>query len=63
MAEHKRLVSDLKDQYTDACDWNLRYKGAFKGIHGSELGAFISAMQKPLELGEGGGEERREGRR
>ncbi len=53
MAEHKRLVGDLKGQYDEACDWNLRYKAAFKGIHGSELGSFISAMQKPLELGKG----------
>ena len=51
-AEHKRLVGDLRDQYADAHEWNMRYKDAFKGIHGSELGAFISAMQKPLELGE-----------
>ena len=51
MAEHKRLVGDLKGQYDEACDWNLRYKAAFKGIHGSELGSFINAMQKPLELG------------
>ena len=56
MAEHKRLVGDLKDQYTDACEWNLRYKAAFKGIHGSELGSFISTMQKPLELGPPGHE-------
>ena len=51
LAEHKRLVSDLKDQYADAHDWNLRYKAAFKGIHGSELGTCINAVQKPLELG------------
>ncbi len=42
----------MKDQYADSQEWNLRYKDAFKGIHGSELGSFISAMQKPLELGE-----------
>ena len=50
LADHKRLMGDLKDQYTDARDWNLRYKAAFKGIHGSELGVCINA---PLELGEG----------
>ena len=51
LADQKRLIGDLKDQYADAVDWNIRYKAAFKGIHGSELGALINAMQKPLELG------------
>ena len=50
-AEHKRLLSDLKDQYTDARDWNLRYKEAFKDIHGAELGTLITAMHKSLDLG------------
>ena len=52
LADHKRPIGDLNDQYADARDWNLRYKAAFKGIHGSELGACINAIQKPLELGE-----------
>jgi len=51
-AEYKRLLSDIRDQYSDARDWNLRYKAAFKDIHLMELGTLISTMQNPLELGE-----------
>ena len=53
-AEYKRLLSDVRDQYTDARDWNLRYKASFKDIHCMELGALITAMHKPLELGREG---------
>ncbi len=52
-AEHKRLFSDIKDQYSDARDWNMRYKASFKDIHRMELGALITTMHKPLELGKG----------
>ena len=49
-AEQRRLLQDLRDQYTDSQDWNLRYKAVFKDIHGPELGTLITTM-KPLDLG------------
>lgn len=51
MADYKRLMNNLKDQYADSHEWNTRYKAAFKSIHGAELGSLINAMQKPLDLG------------
>jgi len=51
MADHKRLVGDLSNMYHGAVEWNVKHKDAFRTIHGAGLGALISHMQNPLDLG------------
>lgn len=56
MAEHKRLLADIARKYQEAVDWNVKHKDAFRTIHGARLGALISHMQNPLDLGPPGHE-------